>query len=153
MRPRTKSMPTFCVRQHRRRGDMRRLQSSQTGRGYIGFTVGLAFLAVIVAGAAYYFYTQDLSLQGTLHVVKETSQDAATTAKVRTALSLSKRVSAFDIKVETTHGEVTLTGQVPSKQIRELAGAISQDTLGVSQVHNELALNPSVGRNVQVPQQ
>lgn len=129
------------------------MQSSQTGRGYIGFIVGLAFLAVIVVGAAYYFYTQDLSLQGALHVVKETSQDAATTAKVRTALSLSKRVSAFDIKVETTHGEVTLTGQVPSKQIRELAGAISQDTLGVSQVHNELALNPSVGRNVQVPQQ
>jgi hyperosmotically inducible periplasmic protein len=132
---------------------MRRLQSSQAGRGYIGFITGLAFLAVIVVGAAYYFYTQDLSLQGTLHVVKETSRDAATTAKVRTALSLSKRASAFDIKVETRHGEVTLTGQVPSKQIRELAGAIAQDTLGVEQVHNELALNSSVGRNVPVPQQ
>src|SRR5215471_18077770 len=132
---------------------MRRLPSLQTGRGYMGFILGLAFLAVMVIGAAYYLYIQDLSLQGTLHVVKETSQDAAVTAKVRTALSLSKRLSAFDINVETRHAEVTLTGQVPSKQIREQAGAIAQDTVGVKQVHNELALNPSVGRNVSVLQQ
>ena len=130
---------------------MRSLQSSQTGRGYIGFIIGLACLVVILVGTAYYFYTQDLSLGGAFHVVKETSQDAATTAKVRTALSLSKRASAFDIKVETRHSEVILTGQVPSKQIRELAGAIAQDTMGVKQVHNELVLNPSIGRDVSVP--
>ncbi len=119
-------------------------------RGFIGLIAGLALLVVIVVGVAYHSYKQDWSLQGAVQFVKETSQDTATTAGVRTALSLSKRLSAFDIKVESRQGEVTLTGQVPSKQIKEAAGAMAQDTLGVRQVHNQLAVNSSAGQKVAV---
>jgi hyperosmotically inducible protein len=66
---------------------------------------------------------------------------------VRTALLLSKHVSPFDIKVETTQAEVSLDGQVPSEQIKAVAGAIALDTSGVKAVHNNLGINPSTARN------
>lgn len=66
---------------------------------------------------------------------------------MRTALLLSKRVSPFDIKVETMQGEVTLTGQVTSDETKTVAGAIAQDTAGVKQVHNDLGINPTAERN------
>jgi len=120
--------------------------TTMMGKGYIGVIVGLAFLVVGVVGAGYYLYTEDWSLRDAAQVVKETSQDVAITAKVRTALSLSKRLSDLDVKVESRQGEVTLTGQVPSKQIKEAVGAIARDTSGVRQVHNNLTVRPSAAQ-------
>jgi len=40
-----------------------------------------------------------------------------------------------------------LEGQVPSEQVKTVAGAIAQDTSSVKQVHNNLSLNPSTERN------
>jgi len=94
-----------------------------------------------------YAYTQSASLRGAFHSVKESTQDATTTSRVRTALLLSKRVSPFDIKVETIQAEVTLTGQVPSDEVKTVAGAIAHDTAGVKQVHNNLGINPTAERN------
>src|ERR1700676_3956589 len=107
----------------------------------------MLILLVVLAGGIYYAYTRNASLQGAFHSVKESTQDATTTSRVRTALLLSKRVSPFDIKVETLQGEVTLTGQVPSDEIKTVAGAIAQDTAGVKQVHNNLGINPTAERN------
>jgi osmotically-inducible protein OsmY len=42
---------------------------------------------------------------------------------------------------------VSLSGEVPSEETRRLAGAIAQDTSGVSQVQNNLVVNPGAGRN------
>jgi hyperosmotically inducible protein len=110
-------------------------------------TILMLILMLIVAGGIYYAYTQSASLRGAFHSVKESTQDATTTSRVRTALLLSKRVSPFDIKVETMQGEVTLTGQVPSDETKTVAGAIAQDTAGVKQVHNDLGINPTAERN------
>jgi hyperosmotically inducible periplasmic protein len=110
-----------------------------------GAVVAVLLLLVLIGGAIYYSWSP--SLQRGFHSVKESSGDAATTAKVRTALLVSKNVSAFDVKVETRQGEVTLTGQVPSEEIKAVAGAIAQDTSGVKQVHNDLGINPSAERN------
>jgi hyperosmotically inducible protein len=110
-------------------------------------TILMLILMLIVAGGVYYAYTQSASLRGAFHSVKESTQDATTTSRVRTALLLSKRVSPFDIKVETMQGEVTLTGQVPSDETKTVAGAITQDTAGVKQVHNDLGINPTAERN------
>jgi len=107
----------------------------------------MLILLLVLAGSIYYAFTRSASLQGAFHSVKESTQDATTTSKVRTALLLSKRVSPFDIKVETVQGEVTLTGQVPSAEVRTVAGAIVQDTAGVNQVHNNLGINPQAERN------
>jgi hyperosmotically inducible protein len=110
--------------------------------------VFLMLILVLILGAGiYYAYTQNASLRGAFHNVKESAEDTATTSRVRTALVLSKRVSPFDIKVETVEGEVTLTGQVPSDEVRTVAGAIVQDTSGVKQVHNNLGINPLAERN------
>jgi hyperosmotically inducible protein len=110
-------------------------------------TIQMLILMLILAGGIYYAYTQSASLRGAFHSVKESTQDATTTSRVRTALLLSKRVSPFDIKVETIQAEVTLTGQVPSDEVKTVAGAIAQDTAGVKQVHNNLGINPTAERN------
>jgi len=66
---------------------------------------------------------------------------------VKTALLLSKHVSAFDVKASTNRGEVTLTGEVPSEETRRLAGAITQDTSGVTAIRNNSDRNPAARGN------
>jgi hyperosmotically inducible protein len=110
-------------------------------------TILALLLVVILLGGIYFAYTESAPLRGAFHSMKESTQDASITSKVRTALLLSKRVSPFDIKVETILGEVTLTGQVPSDETKTVAGAIAQDTAGVRQVHNNLGINPTAERN------
>ena len=119
-------------------------ENVQRGAGRL---VPALLLVAVVLGAGYYIFTRNVSVQNAFHFVKESTQDATTTSRVRTALLLSKHVSPFDIKVETTQAEVTLDGQVPSEQIKAVAGAIALDTSGVKEVHNNLGINPSTARN------
>jgi osmotically-inducible protein OsmY len=123
---------------------MKNSRNTQRGSGRL---VSALLLLVVVLGAAYFVFTRNASVQNAFHFVKDSTQDATTTSSVRTALLLSKHVSPFDIKVETTQAEVTLEGQVPSEQIKSLAGAIALDTSGVKAVHNNLAINPATARN------
>ena len=126
-----------------------KLESSRQGERGSGRTVLALVLVLVVLGAIYYISRQNSSLQHAFHSVKESTQDAAATSRVRTALLLSKQVSPFDIKVGTSQGEVTLQGQVPSEEVKAVAGAIAQDTSGVKQVHNNLGVNPSAERNLE----
>jgi len=128
------------------------MESSTKTRGSSGTTILMLIVVLIVAGAIYYAYARNASFRGAFHDVKESAEDTATTSRVRTALVLSKRASPFDIKVETVQGEVTLTGQVPSDEVKNVAGAIVQDTSGVKKVHNDLGVNPSVERNPETAQ-
>jgi hyperosmotically inducible protein len=123
------------------------LESSRQGERGSSRAVLALVLVLVVLGAIYYISRQNSSLQHAFHSVKESTQDAAATSRVRTALLLSKQVSPFDIKVETSQGEVTLQGQVPSEEVKAVAGAIAQDTSGVKHVHNNLGVNPSAERN------
>ena len=123
------------------------MESSRQGERGSGRTVLALVLVLVVLGAIFYISRQNSSVQHAFHSVKESTQDAAATSRVRTALLLSKQVSPFDIKVETSQGEVTLQGQVPSEEVKAVAGAIAQDTSGVKQVHNNLGVNPSAERN------
>jgi len=118
--------------------------NSQRGSGRLGPAL---LLFILVIGAGYYLFTRNASVRNALHSVSETTQDAATTSRVRTALLLSKHVSPYDIKVETSQAKVTLDGQVPSEQIKAVAGAIALDTSGVKEVRNNLGINPSTARN------
>ena len=121
-------------------------QSAKNERGASRHIL-LLILVLLIAGGIYFAYMRNTSVRGAFHSVQESAQDATTTSKVRTALLLSKRVSPFDIKVETVQEEVTLTGQVPSADVRAVAAAIAQDTAGVKQVHNSLEINPLAERN------
>ena len=114
--------------------------------------IAIVLIGLIVGGVLIYQRDAATSLGDTLRSVKETSQDAATTSKVKTALMLSKHVSAFDVKAATSRGEVTLTGEVPSEETRRLAGAITQDTSGVAAVHNNLTVNSAARGNQEMEQ-
>jgi hyperosmotically inducible periplasmic protein len=120
-----------------------------SGNDERGFVRGVLVLVLVllVVGAVYYIFTRNSSIQNAFHSIQESTQDAATTSRVRTALLLSKQVSPFDIKVQTIQGEVTLEGQVPSEQVKTVAGAIAQDTSSVKQLRNNLSVNPSIERN------
>jgi len=120
--------------------------SSDSERGS-GRTFLVLALLVLVVLVAYFVSTRNSSVQNAFSSIRESTQDAATTSRVRTALLLSKHVSPFDIKVQTIQGEVTLDGQVPSEQVKNVAGAIAQDTSSVKQVHNNLGVNPAIERN------
>src|SRR4029077_9805022 len=114
---------------------------------FSGAVLAILVLVIVVGGVMLYLSPRATPLREMLRSFKDTSQDAATTSKVKTALLLSKHVSAFDIKATTNHREVTLTGEVPTQETRRLAGAIAQDTSGVTLVHNNLTVNPGAGRN------
>src|SRR5262245_38774481 len=66
------------------------------------------------------------------------------TGQVKAAFALSKRISAYEIAVDTKDGVVTLTGQVPSEIDRELAASVAQDTTGVKQVNNQIRVEPGL---------
>jgi len=68
---------------------MKTLESSDAGRSFGGLVVAVLLLVVVIGGAIYYFYSRSPSLQSAFRSVKESSQDTATTSKVRTALLLS----------------------------------------------------------------
>ncbi len=123
---------------------MKNSRNGHSGSGRLG---PVLLLLVVVFGVAYYLYSRNASVQNAFHSVRESTQDATITSRVRTAILLSKYVSPFDISVTTTQGNVTLDGQVPSEQIKAVAGAIAQDTSGVKEVHNNLGINPATARN------
>ena len=123
---------------------MKNSRNSERGSGGV-FVVLL--LVVVLVGAGYFLMTKNASVQNAFHFVKDSTQDAETTSSVRTALLLSKQVSPYAIKVETTQGVVSLDGQVPSEQIKAVASAIVQDTSGVKELHNNLVINPATTRN------
>jgi len=122
----------------------------ESGRVAVGAII-VVVLIVLIGGLVWtYSSRRGETVRDTLRLVKDSSQDAATTTKVKTALLLSKHVSAFDTAVGTARGEVTLTGEVPSEDIKRLAAAIAQDTSGVKGVHNNLTVNPRVAGNPEV---
>jgi hyperosmotically inducible protein len=131
-------------KESRRRDAVKLSRNGQKGSGR---TIGVLILLILVVAGVYFVSTRNSSVQNAFSSIKESTQDAATTSRVRTALLLSKHVSPFDIQVQTVQGEVTLDGQVPSEQVKTVAGAIAQDTSSVKQVHNNLAVNPAIERN------
>jgi hyperosmotically inducible periplasmic protein len=124
--------------------EMKSARNSERGSGRTA--VALLVLVLLVV-AIYFIATRNSSVQNAYSSIKESTEDAATTSRVRTALLLSKQVSPFDVKVQTIQGDVTLEGQVPSEQVKTVAGAIVQDTSSVKQVHNNLTVNPTTERN------
>ncbi len=100
-------------------------------------------LLVLVAVAAFAIYVQRHGgrLDQAMTSMQQSSGDAVTAAKVKGALALSSRVRAFDIDVDADGGAVTLRGQVPTQEVREMAGTIAAETQGVTSVRNELAVS------------
>ncbi|HYE74797.1 MAG TPA: BON domain-containing protein [Blastocatellia bacterium] len=106
----------------------------------------LVLLLVLVAlgVGAYLYFAPNSRVPDAAQTVLAQASDATTTGKVKSAFVLSKRLSAYDINVDTSGGVVTLSGKVPSEIDRELAEGVARDTTGVKQVTNQLIVDPAV---------
>jgi len=105
--------------------------------------VGGLILIVLILAGGFYVYTHGWKKPESIRSIFSFSGDADTSRKVKTALGLSKRLSGFDINVNTSDGVATLTGQVPAEEIKSLAGEIARDTAGVKDVNNEITVDPA----------
>jgi osmotically-inducible protein OsmY len=99
----------------------------------------------LLAGGGYFVYGYGVDpIWKAVSSLGGASTDAATTARVRTALNFSKGVSPYPIEVDTADGVVTLRGTVPSQEAKALAGSIAHDTEGVKGVTNEIVVNAEI---------
>jgi hyperosmotically inducible periplasmic protein len=98
-------------------------------------------LLAIVGGGGYYAYSRNWGPSNWIRQKLGYSDDAKTTANVKSAFALSQRVAPFNIAVQTQDSIVTLTGRVPSEVAKSAAGQLAQDTSGVKEVKNEIAVD------------
>ena len=68
--------------------------------------------------------------------------DAAITAKVKTALARDREVPAHDVNVTTYRGMVELSGFVENEHVAQKAADIARNVDGVRQVYNDLHIAP-----------
>jgi osmotically-inducible protein OsmY len=107
--------------------------------------IAAVVVILIVIAVGYYSYGDRYrNITADINSVDKYSGDAATTTRVKTALALNKQVSVFDIHVETSDSNVTLTGQVPIDNVRRAAEEIVRGTKGVATVVNNLKVDPKV---------
>ena len=80
----------------------------------------------------------------------EAVDDAAISAKVRTALAADPALSALKIDVTTREGVVELTGPAPDERSRERAQVLAGAPEGVVRVDNRLVVSPPANSVPQV---
>jgi hyperosmotically inducible protein len=109
--------------------------------------IGIVTLAVIIGVIGWFYFNPQSNVSRAAGGVVQQATDMTTSGKVKSAFALSKRLSAYEIGVDTKLGVVTLSGAVPSDIEKELAESVTKDTNGVSQVDNqlrvELGMKPS----------
>jgi osmotically-inducible protein OsmY len=77
------------------------------------------------------------------------TDDAATTAAVKSRLVANPQVSSYEIDVDSTDGAVRLSGWVETEAERAAAERVARQTEGVRSVRNEIKLgDPSLSENV-----
>lgn len=69
--------------------------------------------------------------------------DAAITAKVKTAIMGEPGLKATNIGVDTKDGTVTLTGMVPTAPLKDRAKEIASSVAGVKSVQDNLTTTQS----------
>jgi hyperosmotically inducible periplasmic protein len=69
--------------------------------------------------------------------------DAALTAKVKTALMRERDVTAHDVNVTTYRGVVQLSGFVENENEARRAGEVARNVEGVREVYNDLRVAPA----------
>ncbi len=105
----------------------------------------ITVLVLVVALALFvYFTATGRALLGRVWGERQSAGDIALTNQVKSAFSLTKRLSAYEINIGAKDGVVTLTGQVPGDGDKQLAGNIAEQVPEVKSVDNQLQVNPGV---------
>jgi hyperosmotically inducible protein len=114
-------------------------------RRMMGRRMLIIVITVLIVGSILYIYLYPQStVPRAAGEVFQQASDMATTGKVESAFALSKRLSAYELNVETNNGVVTLKGQSPSEIDKELAENVARDTTGVKQVVNQIQVEPGL---------
>ena len=80
-----------------------------------------------------------------------TLEDSAITTKIKTEILANTDLRRSDISVATNNGVVTLTGTVPSQEMRQLAVDLARHTGGVTHVQDQLRVLGSTPSDPEVP--
>ena len=120
---------------------------ARSSSGTAGLVAALMVMALALGVVFYVLYPRETRVaaqsvgraaEDAAIAVVDTSEDAATTARVKAALGLSKTVAALAIDVDSDDGVVTLEGEVPDEEAKRIAIAIAEDTSGVTKVVDRL---------------
>jgi len=99
----------------------------------------LIVLLALIAGGLYYWRSSNPeSRQESLKVVGREIKDTALTGAVKAAFELNRNLKSLPISVSTEQGVVTLRGDVPNADSRELAEQVAAAVPDVRQVVNHL---------------
>jgi len=80
-----------------------------------------------------------------LDKVGDKLRETKTAGSVKAAFELNRDLGAAKIDIDADeHGTVTLKGQVPSEQVRQMAGHVAASVPDVKQVTNELSVNAAL---------
>ena len=109
----------------------------------------LALLVILaLAGAGLYYWQHravGTTAQQALGQVGEKLRAAKTTGEIKAALELNRNLRPYSIDVDVTgNGVAALKGEVPREDFRAEAQQVAAAVPGVSQVRNEIRINPSL---------
>lgn len=105
----------------------------------ISSLISLIFILMLANGCASLVISKPSS-GASGNTSKTSSADARITNQVNSAFVNDGSVPAFDIKVVTNKGTVTLTGLVSSKKIKQRARDLAASVSGVRAVRNYIKL-------------
>ena len=101
----------------------------------------LVLILIIILGfGCFYIYRNGWHMPTSFSALFA-STDTTTSYRVKTALGSSKRLAGFPLDASANNGVITLTGQVPSDNLKLLAAEIARDTMGVKEVNNQIAVD------------
>jgi hyperosmotically inducible protein len=104
--------------------------------------LALAVLGLVVGGGYYFWRASRIpSIPRDLGEVGERVRNAQQAAKIGAALSLHGRLSQCRIRPNVNGGVVTLSGSVPSEDLRRRAAEIVEAVPGVQEVENRLQIS------------
>jgi hyperosmotically inducible periplasmic protein len=104
----------------------------------------ILLIVVVLVGIVLWVVMTRTQLPQAAQGVMQQAADLTTTGKVKSNFSLSKRLSIYDINVNTQNGLVTLSGRVPTEIDKDLAAGVAKDTTGVREVTNQLIVEPGI---------
>jgi osmotically-inducible protein OsmY len=103
----------------------------------------LVVLLALIGGGLYYWKLEGRGLFSSeaLGEMAPGLRDGATTGAVRGAFRLNRHLKPHGIDVTTEEGVVTLRGEVPREELRELAGDVAAAVPSVRQVVNHVRVD------------